>query len=320
MTHDSDPSRKLLRFYPMAYREERGEEIVATLQEAAEARVPRASLSDRISVAQYGVRVRLGLTSETMFGKALDIAAIPGLVMGAFFGLYLVILGDLPFANTKFFFPTFGPFLTVGPVLYLVWILGVVVVFEWPQYRRRIAGACMTLTIIGELLAKVAHRNPNVWEVAILVSLGVPSLLAPDVYVTRRRVLPSLCIGLATFAALFLVTGVHANPGTYTSFYWYGTYEIAHRQPYVDLFLLALFAVLWITKRREVASAALILSSPWIIVGVAYPLSLRYLQVNALNVIALIAWAVGMALIVTTSRYRPRPPSPVEVSALNSEA
>jgi hypothetical protein len=105
MTKGLDRSRQLLKFYPKAYREERGEEIVTTLQEAAEARVPRIALSDQISVAQYGLRIRLGLTSETMFGKALDIAAIPGLVMGAFFGLYLLILGDLPFANTKFFFP-----------------------------------------------------------------------------------------------------------------------------------------------------------------------------------------------------------------------
>jgi hypothetical protein len=95
-------------------------------------------------------------------------------------------------------------------------------------------------------------------------------------------------------------------------------YEMVRRQPYVDVFLLALFAVLWITKRREVASAALILSSPWIIVGVAYPMSLQYLEVNTLNVIALIAWAVGMALIVTTSRYRPRPPASVDLSTLNS--
>jgi hypothetical protein len=59
------------------------------------------------------------------------------------------------------------------------------------------------------------------------------------------------------------------NPGFFNSFYWSGTYEIVRRQPYVDVLLLALFAVLWITKRREVASAALILSSPWIIVGVS---------------------------------------------------
>jgi hypothetical protein len=117
---------------------------------------------------------------------------------------------------------------------------------------------------------------------------------------------------------LFFVTNTRVNPGFFNSFYWSGTYEIVRRQPYVDLLLLALFAVLWITKRREVASATLILSSPWIVVGVAYPMSLQHLQVDTLNVVALIAWAVGMACIVTTSRYRPQPPASVELSTLNS--
>jgi hypothetical protein len=318
MTPNLARSRKLLRFYPSAYREERGEEIVATMQEAAEARIPRVSLRDQISVALYGVRIRSGLTSETMFGKALDFAAIPGLVMGAFFGVYLLIAGDLPVVSSRFFYPHFGPFLTAGPLFYLVWILGVVAVLEWPQYRRRIGGVCMTLTIVGELLAKLADRNPNVWDIAILVSLGLPSLLAPDVYVARRKIFPCLCVGLATFATLFFVTNTRVNPGFYNSFYWSGTYEIVRRLPYVDLLLLALFAGLWIAKRREVASAVLILSSPWIIVGVAYPLSLQYLQMDDLNVIALIAWAVGMACIVTASRYRPRPPASVELSAVSS--
>jgi hypothetical protein len=318
MTQNLARSRKLLSFYPKAYREERGEEIVATMQEAAEARGPRVSLRDQISVALYGVRIRSGLTSETMFGKALDIAAIPGLVMGAFFGVYLLISGDLPVVNSRFFYPHFGPFLTVGPLFYLVWILGVVAVFEWPQYRRRLGGVCMTLTIVGELLAKLAHRNPNIWDIAILVSLGLPSLLAPDVYVSRRKIFPSLCLGLATFATLFFATNTRVNPGFYNSFYWSGTYEIFRRLPYVDLVLLALFAGLWIAKRREVASAVLILSSPWIVVGVAYPLSLQHLRVDALNVFALIAWVVSMVCIVTTSRYRPRRPSSVELSVLNS--
>jgi hypothetical protein len=318
MTQHLTRSQKLLKFYPKSYREERGEEIVATLQEAADARVPHAALTDQVSVALYGVRIRLGLTSETMFGKALDIAAIPGLVMGAFFGIYLLISGDLPIVSSKFFYPQFGPFLTMGPLFYLVWVLGAAAVFEWPKYRRRIAGVCMTLTVVGEFLAKAAHRNPNVWEIAILVSLGLPSLLAPDVNVTRRKFTPSFSVGLATFATLFFTTNSYANPGFYNSVYWSGMYEMTRRQPYVDGFLLALFAVLWITKRREVASAALILSSPWIIVGVAYPMSLRYLRVDSLNVIALIAWAVGVTLIVTTSRYRPRPPASVELSTLNS--
>jgi hypothetical protein len=146
-----------------------------------------------------------------MFGKALDIAAIPGLVMGAFFGVYLLISGDLPVVNSRFFYPHFGPFLTVGPLLYLVWIWA-----SWWSLSGRstgdvLPGVCMTLTIVGELLAKLAHRNPNIWEIAILVSLGLPSLLAPDVYVTRRRVLPSLSVGLATFATLFFATNTRAS-------------------------------------------------------------------------------------------------------------
>jgi hypothetical protein len=127
-----------------------------------------------------------------------------------------------------------------------------------------------------------------------------------------------LCVGLATFATLFFATNSRVNPGFFNSFYWSGTYEIVRRQPYVDVLLLALFAALWITKRREVASAALILSSPWIIVGVAYPLSLQHLKVDSLNVIALIAWAVGMVCIVTTSRYRPQSVASVELSTVKS--
>jgi hypothetical protein len=157
MTRNLARSETLLRFYPKAYRQERGEEIVATLQEAAEARVPRLSPSDQLSVVLHGVRVRLGLTTETMFGKALDLAAIPGLVMGAFFGLYLFISGDLPVVSSRFFYPRFGPFVTVGPLLYLVWIIGVGAVLEWPQFRRRIAAICMALALSGEIAAKVIH-------------------------------------------------------------------------------------------------------------------------------------------------------------------
>jgi Na+/H+ antiporter NhaD/arsenite permease-like protein len=86
------------------------------------------------------------------------------------------------------------------------------------------------------------------------------------------------------------------------------------RLPYVDLLLIALFVTLWFTKRREIASALVILSSPWIVVGVVYPLTLPYLHVNALNVVALVIWAIGIVSIVTTSRYRPQRPPSVELS------
>ena len=314
MTSGATRSQKIMGFYPRTYRDERGEEIVATLYEAAEARGPRLSASDQLSVALHGLQVRLGLTTETMFGKALDLAAIPGLVMGAFFGLYLMFAGDLPVVSSRYFFPRFGPFLTVGPLLYLVWVLGVLAVFEWPQFRRRIAGLCMVLTLAGEIVAKAMYRNPNQWEIAILLSLGLPSLLAPTVSITRRRILPSLAVGVGTFALLFFFTRSSVNPGFFNSFYWSGTYEIAWHLPYVDLLLIAVVVTLWFTKRREIASAVVILSSPWIVVSVLYPLTLPHLPVNAFNVVALFIWAIGIVAMVTTSRYRPQRPSSVEFS------
>jgi hypothetical protein len=303
-----------MKFYPKAYREERGEEIAATLHEVAEDRGLRLSSSDQLSVVRHGLQVRLGLTTETMFGKALDLAAIPGLVMGASFGLYLMFAGDSPVVSSRYFFPRFGPFLTVGPLLYLVWVLGVAANFEWPQFRRRIAGICMALTLTSEIVAKAMYRNPNQWKIAILLSLGLPSLLAPTVSITRRRILPGLAVGFATFALLFLVTRSSVNPGFFNSFYWSGTYEMVWRLPYVDLLLVLLVVTLWLTKRREIASAVVILASPWMVVGVVYPLTLQYLQVNAINVIALAIWAIGIVAIVTTSRYRPQHTFSIEFS------
>jgi hypothetical protein len=57
-----------------------------------------------------------------------------------------------------------------------------------------------------------------------------------------------------------------------------------------------------------------ILSSPWIVVSVLYPLALPHLPVNAFNVVALFIWAIGIVAIVTTSRYRPQRPSSIEFS------
>jgi hypothetical protein len=73
------------------------------------------SLANQLNIARHGLQLRFGLTTESMFGKALDLAATPGLVMGAVFGLYLFVFGDVATVNSNNFAPLFGPFLTVGP-------------------------------------------------------------------------------------------------------------------------------------------------------------------------------------------------------------
>ncbi|HEY5104754.1 MAG TPA: hypothetical protein VII65_06880 [Acidimicrobiales bacterium] len=318
MTNDASRPKRLLKFYPKKYREDRGEEIVATLHELEEASSRGLSLAHQFSVVSHGLQVRLGLTTESMFGKALDLAATPGLVMGAFFGLYLFIFGDVAMINSSGFVPLFGPFLTVGPLLYFVWILGVAAVFEWPRFRRHITGLIMFVTVVGDIAARVAHRSPNTWVIAILISLGLPSLLAPTLLETRRRVWQSLAVGAST-VVMFTFVLHPSNPGFFTSIYWSASFQLSEHMPIMDVLLVAVIVTLWILHQREIASAILVLSSPWIIVATFYPLVMSfplgfsYPYDNGFNVWFLILWAIGMVTIVTASRYRPNRQSPIEI-------
>jgi hypothetical protein len=306
-----------MRCYPRKYRQERGGEIVATLHEIEESNGAGLSFGNKLSVVCHGLQVRLGLTTESMFGKALDLAATPGLVMGAFFGIYLFIWGDVAIIHSNGFVPLFGPFFTVGPLLYLVWILGVAAVFEWPKFRRSIAGLMMTVTVLGEIVAKTVHRNPNVWVIALLVSLGIPSVLAPTLVETRRRTWQSFAVGLGTLVILGYV--LHPiNPGFFTSIYWSAGFQFSEHMPIVDALLVVTVMTLWLTHRREIASAVIILSSPWVVIATVYSLTMSY-QLgfsypydNGFNLGFLILWFIGMLTIVTASRYRPHRQSPIE--------
>lgn len=298
----------LLKFYPASYRKERGDEIIATLQEAEEVSGITASIGDRLSIATHGLQVRLGLTTETTLGKALDLAATPGLVMGALLGTYLFIWGDLPVMSARFFHPTFGPFLSIGPLFYVVWILGVGAVFEWPQFRRRIASICMVVTITGEIIAKAVHRNPNMWEIALLVSLGLPSVLAPVGLATRRRVWQSLAVALGAVVTFALISPP-VQVGSFESVYWNGMYRLSLHMPFVDVLVMAIVVTLQIRHQKEIAAAALILSGPWVAVAALYPFFTPYVSSpRELNMGVLVLWTGALAVIATSGRYRPQHP------------
>ncbi|WP_406200306.1 hypothetical protein OH807_19055 [Kitasatospora sp. NBC_01560] len=77
--------RAALQFYPARYRRERGEELAAVFADTtAEAGRP-AVAREAVDLALYGLRVRLGLTSASVGGQVLALAApmIAGAVVGA---------------------------------------------------------------------------------------------------------------------------------------------------------------------------------------------------------------------------------------------
>jgi len=72
---------KLLWFYPKSYRDERGEEIMATMVEASPG--DRPSLGDALNVMAHGLRMRVGLTADGNVGQSLSLAALPGWTSGS---------------------------------------------------------------------------------------------------------------------------------------------------------------------------------------------------------------------------------------------
>jgi hypothetical protein len=201
----TDPERRiqrLLRLYPAAYRAQRGEEIIATVLDAGDAR-GRVSRRDLVDVAAHGIQMRLGLTPDRFGGRVMDEAALPGLAMGAALSVFLFIWGDwLPLADTPWQLGRFGPFLTVGPAIYLVWLVATATALLRPQWRRAAATLCVATALVMWPVGKELFASPNFWQLLLLVGLGLPAVVAPSTEFSRRRVPACLAAAALTFAAM----------------------------------------------------------------------------------------------------------------------
>jgi hypothetical protein len=75
MTMSDTALRAALRLYPTDYRRERGAELSAVFAETTAGAGLGASLREAYDLAGYGLRLRLGLTSAGLPGRALAVAA-----------------------------------------------------------------------------------------------------------------------------------------------------------------------------------------------------------------------------------------------------
>jgi hypothetical protein len=266
-------TRRLLRIYPSAYRAERGDEIIATVLDAADAR-GRVSRHELADVMVHGVQMRLGLTADRFGGRVMDEAGQPGMFMGAAVSLFLFIWGDwLPVARTPYHLAGFGPFLTTGPAIYGIWTLATATVALRPQWLRPAAALCIATTALMWFIGKFFFTSPNFWQLLLLIGLAVPGALAPSTEVSRRRVPASLLAGAATFAIMWWLGGVDSlNPPVFHhslqfSFYTFGNYFVAHNLPWLAGAILLASIVLLVSHQFERAGALIVLTAPLLAVA-----------------------------------------------------
>ena len=78
-----DRFTQLLRAYPKAYRDQRGDEIVSTLLEDGSGNGTYESMRVGIDLVAHGLRLRAGIASDQLAGRVLVAAALPGMMMAA---------------------------------------------------------------------------------------------------------------------------------------------------------------------------------------------------------------------------------------------
>jgi hypothetical protein len=262
----------LLKVYPRHYRNERGKEILGTLLDATSDHGGAGpAVLEVVDVLSHGIQKRLGLTSERFGGRILEMAAAPGMTMGAALAVFLFIWGEwLPLMGHSQMATRFGPFLTIGPVVYLAWVLGAVGSLLWPRRRRSLATICVIGTLVAVPIGKIFFASPNFWQLVLLASFGVPGILASTTASYRRRVASSLLAGATTFAVFWLFGGIHPVGAPFVeSFYWYGNTSMAHGLPLMAgaafLATIALFGL----RTTERAGAVVVLTSPMLIIAAA---------------------------------------------------
>ncbi len=257
--------QRLLRAYPRSYREERGEEIIGFLLEASAAG-DDVMTRDAADIVVHGFQLRLGLTSERFAGRVLALAAAPGLVMGAVFALAMFVFGEwLPVVTGAPILLRFGPFWTIGPVVYLVWVLAATGALLWPQWQRLLAAVGVVVALAAVPVGDLVGARPNLWVLLLLVELGLPAVLAPATDGGRANRRVAVGAGLVTGVVLGLLAQSMVTPGSrfFPSFYWWGGWAIGRDLPWVAAAGVVVVGGLVVFRRAEVAGAVSVLLVAW---------------------------------------------------------
>jgi hypothetical protein len=292
VTGGSDRLDFLIRAYPKAYRERRGEEILDTLRDDARTMGTYESLRVGIDITAQGLRMRLGIAPDQFMGQALVAAALPGMMMAAAVAIVMPIFGHvLPdYRNGP---GSWGPATAIWPGLCIVWILGSLAAVVFPSWRRLVAAVCVAATLIVKFLLPLAPWGlPSGF--LLLGCLAIPSLLAartPPRWSHRGfAVLAGVLVLVALVGAA--VHGEWYSAGTPGS---YG--DVVRCAPYVAGALIFYSGMLLVARRWVTGSAIALLTAPWLLIPAAStgllaepPTSISPLAVAA-------ACAIGIGLL-----------------------
>ena len=109
-----DRFTQLLRAYPKAYRDRRGDEIASTLLEDASDNGTYESIRVGIDIVAHGLRLRAGIASDQLAGRVLVAAALPGMMTAAAAAAIMPMFGQV-FPDIRYGPSSWGPDTAIWP-------------------------------------------------------------------------------------------------------------------------------------------------------------------------------------------------------------
>jgi hypothetical protein len=197
--------RLLLRAYPPAYRAARGAEITGTYLDLAGPGRRWPAPGDVADVLRGGIGQRLRASGAHDAAAGVRLAATVALAASAALASWQLLLRSRP-GQVLVVVPggmrvqSFGPFVTVGVVPEVAWVLAAVAAAARPaRVARVLAGSALVLTLAAVPFAYLAHHFPPPLTVVFpQLALGVIALALPVRRGWAARLAPGLAVAAAT--------------------------------------------------------------------------------------------------------------------------
>jgi hypothetical protein len=214
---------RLLMAYPAEYRRARGAEMIGTLMESASPGQTWPSVAEAVDLLGGALRQRLGLSTVPGLAAGLTLAAPLALAFaGGIGGYYLVAewaAGSSP-ALTRGY-RGFGPLPTIGPIVYIAWLLAALGRAVLPRIASRwLIGIAVAATVaVVPVAPLVSLTRPTLPLLVPLLLFGLIALAGSD-HAAARAERIGLAIGSAvTSGALVALTYWYMSDVVYIDSY-----------------------------------------------------------------------------------------------------
>ena len=215
--------RILLLAYPAHYRAERGDEILGTYLETATPGRRWPSLADVRDALGGGLRQHLRAVKATALSSAVPVAAMLAMSAAVTLAAVWLLLVEIRATPTGFITTRFGPFQSLGAVVWLAWLAAGTAAFTLPgRVARRFALAAVAGTVaVIPVAALTPYDRPPLLVLVPQAALGVAALGLPS---RSRR---SARLGIALAVAVAATVAVAVGPVSTYGYRWFDSQVLA---------------------------------------------------------------------------------------------